>query len=148
MSDEDQASEAFESIRQLYAYEGNATWSRYNAMLTANSIIVATMGLFWNKSEPLMAVVLIAAGLIACVLWAQLTHIGFRMQQEYLTWAKEFEVHKAEAARIFTRAANVCHGSLGVTRCAGLIIGLFVIIYVCAAVLLLSSIFRFIAVSV
>ena len=143
MSDESQDPEAFETIRQLYAYEGTVTWNRYNVMLVANSIIVAGISLFWKNGEPLMAGFLIVAGLAVCALWSQLTHIGFRMQRAYLTWAEEFETHKpAEAARIFTRAAKVCHGSFGVERCAGLIIGLFVIIYVCAAVLLLSSHFH------
>jgi hypothetical protein len=141
MSDESQDPEAFETIRQLYAYEGNLVWGRYNAMLVANGILVAAIGVFWKNAEPLMAGFLIVAGLAVCALWSQLTHIGFRMQREYLTWAEEFETHKAEAERIFTRAANVCHGSFGVERCAHLIIGLFVIIYVCAAVLLLSSAF-------
>jgi len=142
MSDESQDPEAFETIRQLYAYEGNLVWGRYNAMLVANGILVAAIGLFWTNEKPLMAALLIGAGLMVCVVWCQLTRIGFRMQREYLTWAEEFETHKAEAERIFTRAANVCHGSFGVNRCAGLIIGLFVIIYVCAAVLLLSSHFH------
>jgi Flp pilus assembly protein TadB len=143
MSDESHDPEAFETIRQLYAYEGTVTWNRYNAMLVANGILVAAIGVFWKNAEPLMAGFLIVAGLAVCALWSQLTHIGFRMQREYLRWGKEFEENKAtEAAKIFTRAAKVRQGWLGVEGWARLVIGLFVIIYVCAAVLLLSSHFH------
>ena len=83
----------YQTILNLYIYEGNLTWNRYNVMLVANSILIASIGiLFSNLSDhSVMILVLIVAGITLCCFWYSLTQQGFKTCKHYYWSAIDFE---------------------------------------------------------
>src|SRR4051812_43356360 len=84
---------AYQTAITLWTYEGTLIWSKYNAMLVANSVILAVTGITVS-SEDESAVLhwgLPAIGITLCAAWILLTRRGF---DNYLYWiftARELE---------------------------------------------------------
>ena len=68
-------------------------YSRFNSMLTANSIIIAIIGLAitTNKLPPTLVIILPSAGLVFCILWFLLIRHGYYYQRSFRNEAEKLE---------------------------------------------------------
>ncbi len=85
----------YQAAVQLWTYEGEQNWARFNVMLVANSIIIAVLGLVITGAQPSLSasVVLSIVGLILCLTWFLITKRGFDYQKYYVLSARELEEH-------------------------------------------------------
>lgn len=72
------------------------TWMRFNAMLVANSIIVAILGQLLKENDiiplPYYALLLLpGAGLVLCIAWGAAISRGMQYQDRYVSSAREIE---------------------------------------------------------
>jgi hypothetical protein len=83
----------YQTVLNLYIYEGNLTWNRYNVMLVANSIMIAGIFLLLSNisSFKLLSIFLSIAGFILCVFWYKLTSQGFWNCKHYYWSAIDIE---------------------------------------------------------
>ena len=117
------------SLHGLYTFEGNVTWTRYNVMLVANSIILSGVALLISREHLLLPSVSLVGGFILCLLWYRLTTIGFGMVGHYFRWTCERENQLPEQDRIFNKAGAVSWGNWDVFKCAKAVIWVFMAIY-------------------
>jgi len=77
----------------LWTYEGEQNWARFNVMLVANSIFIAVLGLAvtGQTRSPSISIVLSIVGLILCIAWFIITKRGFDYQTYYVLSARELE---------------------------------------------------------
>jgi hypothetical protein len=82
-------------LAQVIGLVSQEIYSRFNAMLTANSIIIALIGLLLiNKSTSfllLLSLLLSIIGLILCVVWGFFNYHGVYWQDKYKKEAKRIE---------------------------------------------------------
>jgi hypothetical protein len=78
-------------------------WSRYNAMLVANSVILAAIGLTGDATERSFAldVGLPLVGILLCLLWVSLVARGFDYFAYWILSARELE-ERYMAAEVVT----------------------------------------------
>jgi hypothetical protein len=95
-----QESEALDNARvgygvatSLWTYDGNLIWTRFDAMLVANSIVIATTGVLLSVggSKDWIAFAFPFAGLAICVLWWAMMVRGFDYYKYWIYSAKELE---------------------------------------------------------
>ncbi len=97
----------------LWAYEGQLVWSKFNAMLLANSIVLAVIGLAISSQRelPMFTIGMPIAGLIFCVLWFLITKRGFDNYTYWILSARELEEqHLTDVVKIVSRGGNVAEG--------------------------------------
>jgi len=92
---EEEARIGYQTAIGLVGLVSQEIYSRYNAMLTANSIIIAIIG--WSLTSnrylsPLLVVLLPIAGLVLCFLWFLFIHHGVYWQKLFREKAKELEI--------------------------------------------------------
>jgi len=80
----------------LWTYEGETLWSKFNAMLVANGIFLAAISLFMTASNRpvfsiLLPCVMSSVGIILCVFWFLLTKRGFEYHDYWVFSAREIE---------------------------------------------------------
>jgi hypothetical protein len=77
----------------LWTYEGEQNWARFNVMLVANSVIIAVIGLAVTNQEPLPSISfgMSVVGLILCITWFLIMKRGFDYQNYYVMSAREIE---------------------------------------------------------
>jgi hypothetical protein len=77
----------------LWTYEGQLVWARFGAMLLANSIVTAAIGLALTSERDLPNLVrtMSGVGLAFCLLWAGLIRRGFEYHGYWIRWARELE---------------------------------------------------------
>ncbi len=78
----------YEVATNLWIYEGQSTWAAFNAMVVANSVILATEGIF---HQGLISLLLPILGIILCVTWLALTTRGFEVHNYRVLSARELE---------------------------------------------------------
>src|SRR5216117_444096 len=85
-SDDDDIERAqigYQAAISLWIHEGGLIWSKFNALLVANSIILASIGLTLSASNSTAALAEIflkgmpIAGVVLCILWMSLTRRSF-----------------------------------------------------------------------
>ena len=83
----------YQAAVDLWTYEGEQNWARFNVMLVANSIIIAVLGLSVTgpNGSPSISIVLSIVGLILCISWFIITKRGFDYQTYYVLSARELE---------------------------------------------------------
>ena len=131
----------------LWTYQGNLNWNRFNAMLTANGVIVSVIGLVLSSESRLTAfvVVLPAVGLVLCALWAVFAARGFAYHKYWSSRARELEEsYLAPAVRTVSRAGSPRKGGevvfKGLSRWGGqkevtfAVIGIYAVVFVGALV--------------
>jgi len=97
----------------LWTYEGQLVWSKFNAMLVANSIILAVIGLAISSQDKLLIFLMgmSIAGLIFCVLWFLIIKRGF---DNYIYWilsVRELEEqHLTDIIKTVSRGGNFADG--------------------------------------
>jgi hypothetical protein len=108
----------------LWTYEGAQNWARYNVMLFANSVIIATLGIAINSvltnisNEPklshsfaLVSAALSLGGIVLCVLWYLINKRGFDYQNYYVGSARELEeLYLAKTVMVVSRGGSFGNG--------------------------------------
>jgi len=103
----------YQVATDLWAYEGQLLWSKFNAMLVANSIVLATIGLGISASSKLAIFTkgMPLAGLAFCLLWFLVTKRGF---DNYIYWvlsARELEEqYLSDAVKTVSRGGDLADG--------------------------------------
>jgi hypothetical protein len=84
----------YQMITNLWFYEGNLLWSKFNALLVANSILLASLGLlikFESTFSKSLSIWIPLAGIILCTLWFFLTKRGFEYYDYWISNARKIE---------------------------------------------------------
>jgi hypothetical protein len=77
---------------QLLTYEGQVAWSRYNAMVTAQSIFIAiVVGILVNRQLVVFIPFLSLMAILICFFWLVMTIRNFAMLKYYILCARELE---------------------------------------------------------
>ncbi len=106
----------YQAAVDLWTYEGEQNWARFNVMLVANSVIIAAVTLVLTSENPLrlLSTVLAIVGLILCFAWFLVTKRGFDYQDYYILSARELEelflyepVQTAARGKLFAQGAEV-----------------------------------------
>jgi hypothetical protein len=72
--------------------ESNFIWSRSNAMLLFNSLLITSIGFVYNtNSLSILRLLLPIIGLCSCFVWLQTTYRGFRWLNHFISSAREIE---------------------------------------------------------
>jgi hypothetical protein len=89
----DDARIGYQTAIDLWTNESEQSWARFNAMLVANSAILAVIGLAETNSPPihLFSIGLSFAGLFLCGIWLIIIKRGFDYQNYYVMSAREIE---------------------------------------------------------
>lgn len=92
----------YKAAIDLWNTSGTQNWSRFNAMLVANSVILAVIG---NVTvDDLMGwqvrVALTGVGLVLCVCWRGAVDRGLTYQDHYVAGALELERHLAPVSSV------------------------------------------------
>jgi len=100
----DKALTAYEVTAQLWMYEGQLTWSIFNAMLVANSIIMAASDL---SNSDLLSLFLPLLGIVLCVIWFFFNARGFEVHDYRVLSTREIEEqHLAPVSEVVSRGAR------------------------------------------
>jgi hypothetical protein len=77
----------------LWTFQSSLNWGRFNAMLTANSIIAAVIGivLFNSSSLIILRILLPVVGLVFCMFWVILMVRGRDYHRYWISQACELE---------------------------------------------------------
>jgi hypothetical protein len=97
----------------LWISEGQQIWSRFNAMLVANSILVVGLHDDWiNNHLPLVfKICLCFVGLFLCLVWFLLMNRDFEYQK-YLVWsAREIEEQFLKPVKTISRGGDFVDGN-------------------------------------
>ena len=137
----------YEVAVNLWTYQGNLNWNRFNAMLTANGVIVSVIGFVLSSESRLtaFAVVLPMVGLVLCALWTVFAARGFAYHKYWGLQARELEEsYLAPAVRTVCRAKSPEKGGevalKGLSRLGGqkevtyAVIGIYAVVFVGALV--------------
>jgi hypothetical protein len=83
----------YQAAVNLWTYEGQLIWARFSAMLLANSIVVAVIGIVISadRALPVFSVGMPIAGLILCLVWTLMTARGFDYYKHWGMSACELE---------------------------------------------------------
>jgi len=83
----------YQAAVNLWTCEGQLIWARFSAMLLANSIIVAVIGIVISadRALPVFSVGMPIAGLILCFVWTLMTKRGFDYYVYWIRSARELE---------------------------------------------------------
>ncbi|MCE7925626.1 MAG: hypothetical protein DYG98_21450 [Haliscomenobacteraceae bacterium CHB4] len=105
----------YETAVQLWIYEGELIWSKYNAMLVANSIVMGILGFAIsssNVSVPKYYMIgLCVVGIVLCLAWYQLMKRGYDTLIYWVFSALEIEAnHFSPTLEIFQRGRKFSSG--------------------------------------
>ena len=131
----------------MWIYQGNLNWNRFNAMLTSNGVIVSVIGFVLSSESRLtaFAVVLPVVGLVLCALWAVFAARGFVYHKYWALRARELEEsYLVPAVRTVSRARPPGQGGevafKGLSRLGGqkevtyAVIGIYAVVFAGALV--------------
>jgi hypothetical protein len=143
VSDNDEltkATTAYNTAIELWKLASQEIYSRFAAMLTGNSIIMAIIGLAVTGKvdiEFTLLILLTVAGWVLCIIWGFFVYQGLIVQQHYRERAEYFEQYAIPKGE-----------SIVIKRCikkyrgfwlrAYSTIGLFAIIYLVLMIILLA----------
>ena len=98
----------------IWAYEEQLIWSRFNAKLVANSIVLTVIGVVISSQQelPIFTIGMPIAGLILCVFWFLLTKRGFGMYDYWIASTRELEEeHLADTVKTVSRGGKFADGA-------------------------------------
>lgn len=113
------AREGYQAAIALWTYQGTLNWSRFNVMLTANSIIIAVIGIAFSSGHPLPGLSFVGIywavfpmlGLALCVAWLSLVVRGEKWHQYWGKSACELEEkYLNDAVKMVARARLLSGG--------------------------------------
>jgi hypothetical protein len=99
---------AYQVAASLYMQENAITWSRFNIMVAASSIIITATGVAANNEANLywLARVLPIAGLVLCLIWWMMMMRGFAYHNIWRDSASKIEEGFSDASIDTLRRAN------------------------------------------
>jgi len=112
----------YQAAIDLWTYQGEQWWARFNVMLFANSIVIAAAMLAtpstrahegWRLFVDGFSILLPVAGLVLCVVWWLLTEHEIAYAMYYVASARELErclspcVKTVSRGRCFAQGKNV-----------------------------------------
>jgi hypothetical protein len=102
---------AYRVAAQLAAYEGSASWSRFNVMLFANSILVGVAAsAIVNNARAVWLLVLPAAGILLCGLWWATWARGMAYNSHFAASARYLEERLGEPMTTLRDGARLADG--------------------------------------
>jgi len=123
-SDSDRVQKAlagYQAAINLWTYQGEQWWGRFNVMLFANSIVLAAVTLVltsrgkdtaWMPLLPGLSVALSAGGLALCLLWLMLIKREIVYADYYLWSARELEhKHLRDIVITVSRGGDLADGN-------------------------------------
>jgi len=145
----------YESAIQLWIYEGDVIWSKYNAMLVANSIVMGILGFAISSNSgtfPKYYIIgLVVVGIVLCLAWYQLMKRGYDTVVYWIFSALEIEANHLSPTleilqrgrkfssgekvefkigdSILTHQASKFHQMFRVVTTGNIVIGIFVMLY-------------------
>ena len=83
----------YQAVVSLWVYEGSLIWARFNAMLVANGIILATIGVILSSDRvpPELVIAPSVLGFFLCVVWSVMVALGFDWYKYWIWSARELE---------------------------------------------------------
>ncbi len=78
----------YEMATQLWIYEGNSIWSKFNTMLVAHSIAIAAVA---QLNTPIVWLIAAVLGVLVCLIWRSWMKRGFETIDCWINTAKEIE---------------------------------------------------------
>ena len=103
----------YQAAVDLWTYEGEQSWARFNVMMVANSIVIAVIGVALTSQSPLpvLTVVLPIVGLVLCAVWFLIMKRSFDYQTYYVLSARELEEHYlADPVKTVSRGGSFADG--------------------------------------
>jgi hypothetical protein len=78
------------NLTSMIIADGQLVWMRYNAMLTANSIVAAVLGVGIRNNHSALLLLATIFGLLLSWQWRGLTRRGWEVQRSYIEEARNF----------------------------------------------------------
>jgi hypothetical protein len=89
------AREGYSAAIALWQYEGNTIWTKFAAMVAANAILLATLGLLvtsgHNSDLALLRFAVAGLGIVLCSAWLLMTSRSFGYYKYWILSAREIE---------------------------------------------------------
>ncbi len=111
-SDSEELRLAYQAAIALWTYEGSTIWSKFNAMLLANSVLAAIIGFSVGSGPQVLPRVTSCLGLVLCLVWFALTKRGF---DQYIYWifaARELESRLGDQVVVISRGGAFADGDM------------------------------------
>lgn len=93
---------AHQTAVQLLTYESDLAWSRFNALLVANGLVISAIGLFSTGRDLLPMLILPGFGVVLCILLGIVINRGLDFHSYWEASACQLEESLAEKARVVT----------------------------------------------
>ncbi|WP_435156064.1 RipA family octameric membrane protein [Amycolatopsis sacchari] len=103
----------YQAAVSLWASEGNMVWAKFNALLVANSIVLAIYGLALGSAKVSRAFIigLPIAGIVLCMVWWTQTKRGFDYFAYWISSARELEEScLSSRVKTITRGGSFAEG--------------------------------------
>lgn len=115
MAELENARTGYQAAVNLWIYEGSQIWSKFTAMIYANTIVVATIGIITTSTRAadlgVFRVTLGILGLVLCMAWIFLTKRSFEYYNYWILSARELEEnHLSDAVQTVSRGAVFADG--------------------------------------
>lgn len=102
---------AYQNATALWVYEGNLVWSKFNAMLVANSVVAAVIGFaVGSAAQEALPRAMCGLGLVLCGLWFVLTKRGFDNYAYWIFSARELEGYLGDQVVVVSRGGTFADG--------------------------------------
>jgi hypothetical protein len=112
--DDGKAQAGYAAAVSLWVYEGELIWSKFNAMLVANSIVLGVIALAFGAGTVscIIRIGLPLGGVTLCALWFFLTKRGFDQYTYWILSARELEEkHLSPIVKTVSRGAEFASAS-------------------------------------
>lgn len=105
----------YQSALALWGHEGRFLWNKYQAMLLANSILLAGIVRLWSggqcsASSLYISAILDVAGFVLCFFWYVMTNRSLKWLDYWLYSARELEEHWLDPVKTISRGGRLKRG--------------------------------------
>ncbi len=100
----------YKAALDLWTIQGNQSWTRFNALLVANSVFLAAVGWLITRQTAIPPVALSVLGVVLCVLWFLLLVRGIEYQEYWVRAVRELE-QRLEGVDIVNRGKTFGEGA-------------------------------------
>ncbi len=114
MANDENARIGYQAAVSLWTNEAQLIWARFNAMLVANSIVMAVIGVALTSEhpKPTLALVTAVAGFVLCVMWVPLTFRGFDYHKYWILSARQLEARLRPPVETVSRGRKFARGDV------------------------------------
>ena len=105
----------YQAAVSLWIYEGSQIWSKFTAMIYANTIVLATIGIVITSARAsdlrVLRTALAILGLVLCLSWILLTKRSFEYYNYWIFSSREIEEnYLSDAVQTVSRGAIFADG--------------------------------------